>query len=214
MTAVGLGQRFSSSRLRVRVSVVPNIFTIYLQHFSIPKINETLKNSPTKFFGTVRQKFLTENRDTPSPPLPPFLSIKFFDTRNFVKHRRVPLWSFSVLRSKKVSRENRDITLLKMKFFDTRNFLKHRRFPQLNDLVLWHKNNFDGKSRYPPPLLSLTFVDTRNFLKHRRVLLRNFSALSDKNFSTETRDTLLHKVQKSVVELMFVKTLWKLNSKQ
>ena len=52
------------------------------------------------------------------------------------------------------------------------------------------------------PLLSLTFFDTRIFLKHRRVPLRNFSALWDKIFSTENRDTLLHKVEKSVVELI------------
>ena len=47
---------FSSSRFGVRVSIVPNIFTIYPQYFLIPEISETLKGSFTKFFGTVRQK--------------------------------------------------------------------------------------------------------------------------------------------------------------
>ena len=47
---------FSSSRFGVRVSVVPNIFTIYPQHFLIPEISETLKGYFTKFFGTVKQK--------------------------------------------------------------------------------------------------------------------------------------------------------------
>ena len=46
-----------------------------------PKINDTLNGSPTKFLGTVRQKFLQENLDTP-----PFLSLNFFATRNFLKH--------------------------------------------------------------------------------------------------------------------------------
>ena len=45
-----------SSRFGVLVSVVPNIFTIYPQHFLIPEISETLKGSFTKFFGTERQK--------------------------------------------------------------------------------------------------------------------------------------------------------------
>ena len=76
------------------------------------------------------------------------------------------------------------------------------------------QNNFDGKSWYPPPLLSLTFFDNRNFPKNRKVPRLNFSALWGKNFSTENRDTFLHKVQKLVVKLMFVKTLWKLISKQ
>ena len=47
---------FSSSRFGVRLSVVPNIFTIYPQYFLVPEINETLKSFFTKFFGTVRQK--------------------------------------------------------------------------------------------------------------------------------------------------------------
>ena len=57
------------------------------------------------------------------PPSPPLLSMKFFDTRNFVKHRRSPLRSFSVLWDNRFSIENRDIPLLGIKFFDTWNFL-------------------------------------------------------------------------------------------
>ena len=63
---------------------------------------------------------------------------------------------------------------------------------------------FDGKSWYSPFFIHKLFR-YRKFseTQHRRVPLRIFSALWDKNFSTENRDTLLHKVQKSVVELMF-----------
>ena len=56
---------FSSSRFGVRVSVMPNIFPIYPQHFLIPEINETLNGFCTKFFGTVRQKIFDEKCDTP-----------------------------------------------------------------------------------------------------------------------------------------------------
>ena len=73
----------SSCRFRLRVSVVPNILTIYPKHFSTPAISEILRGSPTKFFGTVRQTIFDGNfRYSPSP----FLSINFFATRNFLKH--------------------------------------------------------------------------------------------------------------------------------
>ena len=106
--------------------------------------------------------------------------------------------------------------LLSIKFTAIGNFLKHSTegFPY-EVFRYCDTKHFDGKSLVLPPLLlSLTFFDTRNFLKQRRVPRRDFSALWDKNFSKDNRDTLLHKVQKSVVELMFVKILWKLISKQ
>ena len=47
---------------------------------------------PLRCFSVLRDnKLLTENRDTP------LLGIKFFDTRNFQKHRRAPLQFDSVL---------------------------------------------------------------------------------------------------------------------
>ena len=54
--------------------------------------------SPTNFFGTVRQKNSTENSDIP------FLCIKFFDTRNFLKHRSVLQWNFLILRQNNFER--------------------------------------------------------------------------------------------------------------
>ena len=68
---------------------MPNVFTIYPEHFWIPEISETVMGSFTKFFGTVRQKISTENCD-----MPPLMQI-FFDTKNFLENRRVPLQSFS-----------------------------------------------------------------------------------------------------------------------
>ena len=109
-----IGTTWFSSRFGVRVSVVPNNFMIYPEHFLIPEIKETLKGSPTKFFGTETKNF--DGKSWYSLP-PPLLSIKFFDTRNFAKHRRVPLRSFSVLWDNKFSIEIRDIPLLGINFF-------------------------------------------------------------------------------------------------
>ena len=55
--------------------------------FRYQKLSETRKGS-TQFLVLWDNSSSTENRDTPSPS--PLLSIKFFDTRIFPKHRRVP----------------------------------------------------------------------------------------------------------------------------
>ena len=50
-------------------------------------------------FGPVRQSFFWQYRDAPPPPTP--LCIKFFDSRNFLKHWRVfPRNSFGTVRQK------------------------------------------------------------------------------------------------------------------
>ena len=79
--------------------------------FSIPENSDTLKGCPTKFFGTVRQKKLTENGDT--PPLPPLLH-KFFRYQKVseTQHRRVPPLSFSALWDKTTSTEKRESPFL------------------------------------------------------------------------------------------------------
>ena len=172
---------------------------------------------PLRNFSVLSDKTISPgNRDT----RPPLLSLTFFDTRNFLKHRRVPLRNVSVLWDKFLT-ENRDtlsfplpslihkILILRYQIFSEAQKVSPTKF-----FGTVRQQIFDGKSWCPLFLLSLTFFDARNFLKHRRVPLRNFSALWDKKFSTENRVTLLLKVQKSVVELRFVKNLWKLNSKQ
>ena len=55
MTAVGLGQQ-------------PKFFTIYTKPISILEISETRKGSPTKIFGTVRQKIFN-GKSCYSPPI-------------------------------------------------------------------------------------------------------------------------------------------------
>ena len=64
MTTEGLGQYRSQAVGFVFESVVPNILTIYPQHFLIPEISETLKGSFTKFFGTETKNF-RRKIDTP-----------------------------------------------------------------------------------------------------------------------------------------------------
>ena len=54
----------------------------YPERFSIPESNETLKNSPTKIFSTVRQKKSSETLDAP----PPILSMNLFAIGKFLKH--------------------------------------------------------------------------------------------------------------------------------
>ena len=70
---------------------------------------------------------------------PPFLSMKFFDTRRFLKHRRVALRCFLFLWEKKISKQNRDTPLLCMSFFDIPNFFDTLKgFPQ-NVLATWDR---------------------------------------------------------------------------
>ena len=77
MTAVGLRQQHSQAVGLGFESLSCQIFlTNYHQHFLIPEISETLKDSPTNFFGTVSQKISMEDLDTP-PSYP-----NFFGTRN------------------------------------------------------------------------------------------------------------------------------------
>ena len=119
-------------------------------------------------------------------PPPPLLSINFFDTRNFVKQRRVPLRSFLLQWDNKFSMENRDIPLLGIKFFDTRNFLKQRRVPIRSFSALWDQK-FSTEKR-GTPFLSIKLFEHKNFLKNSRIPLQKFSALWDIKISTENRD--------------------------
>ena len=120
--------------------------------------------SPTKFFGTVRQKVLTENRD-----ISPLLFLSFFETRNFQKHRS-ERFLYEIFRhcETKFSTQNRDITLWSLKSFETRKYWHTDRFPYE---VFRHCQTkcFDRKSwSFPPPaLLFLSFFETRIFQKHR-----------------------------------------------
>ena len=79
-------------------------YTPFMPNFCrYPKTSETMKGSPTKGFCTVRKNESTKLSYSYYP--------KKVDTRTLLKHRKGPLWNFLVLRDKKNSSENRDITL-------------------------------------------------------------------------------------------------------
>ena len=101
--------------------------------------------SPTKFFGTVRQKIF--DRNSWYPPL----MHKIFRYPKLVKHWRVPLPNFSALWDKNFATENRDTPSLPLSsisipqfFWNTQGFS-----------VLWDEK-FSTENR-DAPLLSVNF---------------------------------------------------------
>ena len=144
--------------------------------------------STTKFFGTVRQKVLTENRDISPPPSYPYL---FFETRNFQKHRSErSLYETYRHCETKFSTQNRDITL-EPKIFQYPKIMTHWWIPyevfRQSDKKFWQKIVI-----FPPPLLSVSFFETRNFQKHRseRFLYEIFRHCETK-FLTQNLDITL-----------------------
>ena len=145
-----------------------------------------------EFFGTVRQKFLTENRDT-SYLLPTPLVCKFFWYPKLVKHWGFSLRIFSALWDKKFSTEDLDTpSLLSINFLATGNLMKHsaEKFPygflrHCQTINFWQKIVI-----FPPPLILKLFGYRKaDETQHRRVPLWNSSALSEKKILTENRDT-------------------------
>ena len=120
---------------------------------------------PMKFFGTETKNFRRKN------VIPPFSSIKLFETKNFLKNSRIPLRKFSALCDIKISTEKRDMPPLIHNFFsipenfrETEGFLyKAFRFGPVRPKV---RQNRDA----PPPLLCMKLFDKRIFLKHQSVL--------------------------------------------
>ena len=146
----------------------------------------------------------------PKNVLPPIMH-KFFRCPNFFETMKGCSRNYSALWDQNFSTEKRDNPFSSIKVFGTRVFQKHS-IPSRKSSVLW--DNKFSLELCDILLLCIEFFDTRNFLYHRRVPRQNFLALWDENFSSKNRDTLLHKVLNSVVELMFVRTLWKLIWKQ
>ena len=162
-----------------------------------------------KYLGTIRQKLRRQIVITPSPRL---VHKTFFPSRNLLKHNGSLAKFFRSCELKNFSTKPSSFLFLCLKLFDTRILSKHRRV-LLRILSALRDKDFSTEFS-DISFLCINFSDARNFLKHRSVPRRIFLALWDETFSTENSDTLLHKVQKSVVELMFVRTLWKLLSKR
>ena len=185
MTAVGLGQQGSQAVGSGIESLSSRIFTRFIPNiFRYSK--ETLNGSFTKISALKRQTifhgkfwyFLT-------PPSP--LSINFFATRNFVKHRRVSLRSFSIQWDNKFFCRKTWYSPLSHKIFRFSQLSETRNGSSTNWFGTLRQNNFDRKSWYPPPILWLTFFNTRNFLKHRRVPVRIFRHSETNVFHRKSR---------------------------
>ena len=146
---------------------MPNIFTIYSQHFLIPEISETLKGSFTKFFGTVGQKIFDGKLWYP------LLCIKFFDTLNFLKHWRDAHEIFRHCETKNFRRKNVIPPFSSIKLFETRNFLKNSRFPLRNFSALWDIK-ISTENRDMPPLIHKVFSIPEIFWKTEGFLYKVF----------------------------------------
>ena len=140
--------------------------------------------SPTKFFGTVRQKVLTETRDISPPPL----ILIFFRDQKFseAQIRKFSLRNFSALWDKIFDTKSWHNSL-KPEIFRNPKLMTHwwvplRSFSALSDKKFWQKIVI-----FPPPLILIFFRDLKfSEAQIRKVSLRNFSALWDKIFDTKS----------------------------
>ena len=174
--------------------------------FWYQKICGKQKGSCTKLFVWVMwDKKFRQNRDAP------LLCMKISDKGIFLKHQSVLQWNISVQWDKKFSTENLDTPPppLIQTFSIPEIIATVKDSPYGNFRHCETKKRFDGKSWYPlPPLWCIKFFTTRSFLIHRNVPQWNFSVLWGKKLWK------VHRISKSVVELMFVENFRKLDFKQ
>ena len=141
--------------------------------------------SPTKFFGTVRQKVLTETRDISPPPL----ILIFFRDQKFseAQIRKVSLRNFSALWDKVFDKKTWHNSL-KPKIFRYPKLMTHwwvplRSFSALSDKKFWQKIVIFS----PPPLILISFSR-----------LEIFRSTDQKGFSTKffgtVRQNFRHKI--------------------
>ena len=133
----------------------------------------TQKGCPTMFFGTRTQKSFF------GKSLFSALRHKIFDTREFLKHKIVPLRKDSVLRDPTILRKRRDTrpSLLSLKYFDTTIFFGTKRgsstkfFGTVRQKFL--RENLAKSLPHPPSLISIKIVDTGNVVKDRNATVRS-----------------------------------------
>ena len=144
--------------------------------FPYRKFSETRNGFSSKCFSTARKKS-TENGVT-APSLPSLSSVKFFDIRKILEHRKVPLRRFSALWDKTFSTEDLDtpLPLLCINFFANSNFLEHSTEGFHYELFRYCETTKIRRKILilsPPPLIHKLFR-YRNFsqTQHRSVPLR------------------------------------------
>ena len=148
----------------------------------------------TKLFGNMRQKFFDGNL------LYPLLSIKCFDTSNYLKHWRDAPRSFSVLWDSKFSQKKRDILYYTWNFSIPHLFWNIERQPTKNFGTVRQKI-FNWKMRYP--LLCINFYVTPKLSESLKGCPQNFSALWDWNFSQKKRYILYYTRNFSIPQLFW-----------
>ena len=100
--------------------------------FSLSKISHPTNDQRQKFSETPRTLYKQKNFSR-NPVTPALSCIKFFNTRNFQKHQRVPLRNFSVLWDKKFWEKSYIIFYnIRIKLFDNAVFPKHQKCPLTN----------------------------------------------------------------------------------
>ena len=140
---------------------------------------------PTKFFGRhcETKNFRRKN------VIPPFSSIKLFETKNFLRNSRIPLRKFSALWDIKLSTENRDKPPLIHKFFSIpENFRKTEGFLYKAFCFGPVRQKVSTKPWCPAPLLCMKIFDKRNFW-NTKVFSNEIFWYSETKTSTENRDT-------------------------
>ena len=145
--------------------------------------------SPTKFFGTVRQKVLTKNRDISPPPL---ILIFFRDLKfSEAQIRKVSLRNFSALWDKIFDTKSWHNSL-KPKVFRNPKLMTHwwvplRSFSALSDKKFWQKIVI-----FPPPSYPYLFSRPEIFRStDQKGFSTNFSGHCETKFSTQNRDITL-----------------------
>ena len=167
-----------------RYSIIPPSPFSYPKYSSKPNFSQTRERFAYEFIRYCETKQFRRKI-----VIPPLLSLTFLDTRNVLKHRRVPLRNLLVLWDKKFLTGSRDNAspILSIRLCHTRSFLKSGRGPPRNFSVMWDK--IFSTENLDTLLLPLTFLDLRIFLKNRKVPLRSFSVMWDNIFSTGNHDT-------------------------
>ena len=158
--------------------------------------------SSTRSFGTVTD----EKQSTKKCATRPFFIIKIFDTRNFLKHRRVPPRNVSALRDK----NNFDgkscyaLPLLSLSLSQSRSIVTRRKFPLRNVLVLWDQKVLTEIRDTRP----FSFLNSSRYQKvlggQKGSSTKCYDTLRDRNWSAENFESPLF-YQKSYRSRIFPK---------
>ena len=168
---------------------ISDAFLLCLKVFGTRYVFETQNGSLTKFFCTVKQKKLTENRDA-VPPSPPSINLfpyqKVSETTKGCRMKFFSAVRQNFFRKTVILPPMHQILLYQIFFELQKGSLT--KFSALWD-YLFSTENWDTLT--PAPSSSLNFFFTRSFLKNRRVLLWSFPVMRDKSFSTNALYTPL-----------------------